>query len=527
MKELLNKIYNSLSMLKIPGCYLSLIDNESDLKYSRLVLGFNERDKLVISPKGIKYMTLNMLPDIINLSDEKFCLSFFPIDHRNNKIGYIFYEYSHEYIYYYESISNAIVSALDIAALILKLENTQKANEKLLETINSQNITLKKAVSQTKKANKEKTNFLAEVSHDIRTPINAIIGITEVVKSLVSSEFINSYNDIIIDESTHLIELLNQLLDISKIEAGKIRLIKNQFNIFSLIHAINNLFRNTADKKMISCNFFIDNEVPKFVNGDSLKLREILINLIGNSFKYTDKGNISITLNKDSETDRSVKIKFTITDTGTGIPFKKQKEIFKPFFQGENLQNQKIKGTGLGMSIAKKFVKLMNGEIGVISREGEGSTFWFTAEFDKIEEKNLKTNNIIEQETINKKSAKILVAEDYPTNQKIVSFYLKEAGHMPIIVDDGEKAVDKFAKEDFDLILMDMQMPVMDGITATKIIRSTDKGKTIPIIGFTANAFENDFKEFNKSGINDIIIKPFLKNDFLLKIMKWLNSKTG
>ncbi|MBN2544785.1 MAG: substrate-binding domain-containing protein [Spirochaetes bacterium] len=522
----LNKIHETLQSVKIPGYYFSLIDNKSNLKYSNLVLFYNSRDKLYIDKEGIKYQTSLILPDKVNLGKEKYCLCFFPIYHRDNKIGFIIYEFIPEFIFYYESISAAISSALDVSMLIDKIETAQKEKEKLLMTINTKNQKLKKAIDTAKKANNAKTRFLANVSHDIRTPLNAIVGFAEVVKKMINSEQAESFINIIIDESTRLIEIINQLLDISKIEVGKLKLIKEKFDFYQLMQSIKNLFENTTKTKGLEFSININNNVPNILKGDSLRLREILINLIGNSFKFTEKGSIQVSVILLRENNRKASLKFIIQDTGIGISEDKQKKIFQPFFQADDNNNKKYTGTGLGTTISKKFVELMNGKIGVISRENEGAIFWFTAVFDivtdSIEIKSKPNNNEIP--AIKKRNARILLAEDYPTNQKIVTFHLNEFGYEVVVVDNGKKAVDKFNNEKFDLILMDIQMPEMDGIEATKIIRSHPRGEKIPIIGFTANAFELEYKEYYKAGINDLIVKPFVKYDFLKKVFEWLDK---
>ncbi|MBN2544782.1 MAG: substrate-binding domain-containing protein [Spirochaetes bacterium] len=520
--KMIENINSGLEILNVNTYYLSIFSDSNDVKTLTLIAGKDKNKKLNLNKEGLKYPTSLLLPDVINLDEKKYCFCVYPLYHEDNINGFITYGFLPELRFFYNSLSTSISSAIDTALLFLKLDEARIENEKLLSTIRRKNIKLKKAVGELNKANEMKNIFLANVSHEIRTPLNSIIGLAEIIKSMSSSYQINNNTDIIVDESSKLLDLINQILDISKIESGKFELMKESFDLYELKESIINLFFSQAIKKGLKFDFIIEKEIPRIINGDSLRLREILINLIGNAFKFTDKGSIDIKVNMIKKFKNFLLLKFLITDTGIGIPQDKQKIIFEAFEQVDNKFNRRYGGTGLGIAISKKFIEMMDGKIGVMSKEGQGSTFWFTARFktDNGELKIKKEEDI--QEYLNiKKKLNILFAEDNPVNQNIVCYHLNKFGCKVNIVDNGRKAIEAFLKEKFDVVLMDIQMPEMDGLEATKIIRSYPSGKDIPIIGFTAHAFESDIKEYIKIGINDVLIKPVKRIELIKKIVKF------
>jgi len=319
--------------------------------------------------------------------------------------------------------------------------------------------------------------------------------------------------------------MINDLLDISKIEAGKLELDYKPFKLRNLMDLINTTFSLSAKNKGLSYSCEISNKIPEYLIGDELRIRQILVNLISNAIKFTIKGFIKISIEIMDREIGKVKILFKVTDSGVGILEDKQKLLFQNFVQIKN-KNIKAGGTGLGTAISKQLVEMMNGKIGVQSKDGEGSIFWFTIGFNipkeskhvlnKTEEgKNLIIDDII-------KKSVILLAEDYPINQKIVMSHLESLGCSVIIAVNGIEAIEILKNNNVDLVLMDVQMPEMDGCEATQIIRNDLNLISIPIIAMTANAFAEDLKRYYNYGMNDIIVKPFTKKIFLEKVIEWL-----
>lgn len=379
------------------------------------------------------------------------------------------------------------------------------------------------------KASELKTNFLSNMSHELRTPLNGIIGFCELIQNSDSLDRIKDYSGLIISESEVLIDLINDLLDISKIEAGKLELEYLPFDLERVMLGVTPIMKLKAEQKGLSFNISIEQDTPLRLVGDPMRLRQILVNLAGNAIKYTEKGQISIEIKSLEETEDNAHIHFAVKDTGIGIPREKQDHIFDRFVQADQGTTRKYGGTGLGTAITKQLVELMNGDIGVESELGKGSTFWFTLIFDKryaVVHENPDSDaekDEIPDTAEDIFSGKVLLVEDYPTNQLIASNHLSNAGYDVVIAKNGLEAV-KFSEEmAFDLILMDVQMPEMDGYEATKKIRSGNTNNAgASIVGLTGNAYKHDSDACIKAGMNDVITKPFRKKAFLSIVSKWI-----
>lgn len=401
----------------------------------------------------------------------------------------------------------------------------ERIEERTIELRNA-NRELKEANRTAKNANVAKSQFLANISHEIRTPLNGIIGFSEIIADSNDPVMQKKHASQIVEESNKLLKLINGLLDLSKIEAGKFDLEHVSFSIRNEIEFIISSINVTAKKKNVKLNVSIEEYVPNYLLGDPMRLRQILINLIGNAVKFTHKGSIDILIVILNQTNKNITIKFTIRDSGVGISKEQQKVIFDKFVQADTSTTRKFGGTGLGTAIAKELVELMGGKIGVTSEIGKGSEFWFTANFkisknmDSLESTKKQSEIQIPKDLL--KYKKILLVEDYPTNQEIACTHLENEKCIVTVAENGKIAVDLCKKQKYDLVLMDVQMPVMDGFRATRKIRQLVYYKNIPILGMTANAFKSDIQKCVESGMDFVITKPLQRKLFIAKVASGL-----
>ncbi len=358
-----------------------------------------------------------------------------------------------------------------------------------------------------------KQNFLANMSHEIRTPLTGIIGMLEIIDKTELSVLQKNYFSVLKHSTENLREIINQVLDFSKIEAGKVALKVKAFEFKSLITQANTLFGNLCNKK-IKFESSIDPNIPVFIKADENRVNQIMNNLISNAVKFTEKGKITVkaSLVEYKELSRQVIIKIEVSDTGIGIKKENQKQLFKPFSQVDDLDVRQHEGTGLGLSISKELVALHGGEIGCISEYGKGSTFWFTFRAIATLQK-MKTAKQEIKESKPSKVLHILYAEDKVINQKVVKLMLNHMGHEVFMVKNGQEAIKAYKPGKFDLIIMDIQMPVMDGITATTLLREKYK-KLPPVVGLSANAFEGDREKYISLGLDEYLTKPITSDDF-------------
>ncbi|SHM71445.1 CheR family methyltransferase [Flavobacterium xanthum] len=379
-------------------------------------------------------------------------------------------------------------------------------------------IKAEEATRAAEDAVKAKQQFLSNMSHEIRTPMNAIIGFTSVLlKTELTTKQIEYLNAIQLSGDT-LIALINDILDLAKVDAGKMVFAKKSFEMDVSIASMLQLFETKIQEKNLKLVTHYDKKIPKLVLGDSIRLHQIILNLVSNAVKFTSKGTIKVSTNLLFEDADKVIVEFVIADSGIGIPEDNIDLIFENFQQVSNGSSSNYGGTGLGLAIAKQLVTSQGGSIRVKSKINEGSTFSFTLSFQKTKGNTEKQTNLIESNTL-LKNVKVLVVEDMPLNQLLMKTILDDFGCDREIADNGKIAIEKLEKKSYDIILMDLQMPVMNGFEATKHIREIMKLDT-PIIALTADVTTVDLEKCKGAGMNDYIAKPIDEKLLYSKIVE-------
>ena len=406
-----------------------------------------------------------------------------------------------------EILQSKIAAYIEFFKQKFEVEQTKKELEKTITELN-------KAKQITEEATLAKSSFLANMSHEIRTPLNGIIGMADLAlmdENNTESQ-IERLNDIR-QSGESLLDIINEILDISKIEADKLVLEEVEFSISDLIKKIEKLLSVKTLRKELEFTTKISSDLPDILIGDPLRIRQILINLAGNAIKFTNKGLVSINVKLLKKEENKVEIEFSVEDTGIGISQDKISNLFELYSQAEKSTTRKHGGTGLGLTISKKLVEMMDGTIEVESEVGKGSKFYFI-----IELKQGKTLKATDKSSIKKtekkktpsKQLSILVAEDQLINRKIIFQLLKREGHKITIAENGKIALENVKSEKYDIVFMDIQMPEMDGLEATKLIRKFEKENNVhtPIIAMTAHAMKGDKEVCLAAGMNYYITKP-------------------
>jgi len=381
---------------------------------------------------------------------------------------------------------------------------------------------LKRKFEETEFTSKVKSQFLANLSHEIRNPLNAIIGLTNTLLKTPLSEEQKKYTSSISLSSENLMSILNDILDLSKIEANKVDINLNDFHFKNFINQIIAIYENKSSEQGLQMVLTISDDIPEYINTDSKKLKQILSNLIGNALKFTNQGVIKIAVDTFKLDTKESLLQFSISDTGIGIKKEDFPKIFQSFTQLDSSTKKAYPGTGLGLSISKNYVELLGGKIAFDSEFGKGTTFYFQIPFNSVEKKQTSLNQKEQKTLALPKEIFILVAEDDAINRMYLSSFMQSQGWKVDIAKNGLEAIEKWEQNKYDIILLDGQMPKMDGFEAAKTIREKEKtnhSKT-PIIAITGYTINEKNEQFVKAQIDDYVIKPINETDLLNKIAK-------
>ena len=380
--------------------------------------------------------------------------------------------------------------------------------------LETQAMELRRAKELAETATVAKTQFLAAMSHEIRTPLSGVLGLTNL---LAETELDNKQRELtrsIQQSGDLLLTIVNDILDYSKIGAGKLTLENVPFEIRDVVGQSIEPMAKIAGPKQIVLECHVSSEIGPWLRGDPTRIKQVMNNLLSNALKFTEKGRIQVLVHRDG-----VSVRFAVRDTGIGIPALAQRQLFEEFSQADQSTSRRFGGTGLGLAICKKLVAAMGGEIGVESNPGKGSLFWFKlplAEAAPSEQRKAATQERVVRQL------RVLIAEDNPVNQRVILHLVgKKLGHHAVLVNNGLEAVEAFRAQDFDLVLMDCQMPVMDGFEAARMIRASGARGGLPIIAVTANAFAEDRERCISAGMTDHLPKPVQTKDLERVMNKW------
>ncbi|GEM_PF-595697 len=461
------------------------------------------------------------ISDVLPRELEQWSVITYPLHERGRTMGFLLLDLSNSFQNHFTDIARDITYFLQSGHF---LERLQTKNRELHLAKEAAQASEREAEA----ANRVKSEFLANMSHEIRTPLNSILGLTELTLdtplNAEQRDFLNNVHH----SGEALLDLLNDILDLSRIEAGMFALDPVAFNLWECMDASVAMFENEADRKGIDLCWDMASDVPRGVVGDPVRLRQVLINLLGNAIKFTDEGRVALDVSVEESTEEGIRLRFSVEDTGAGIPQDKQQAIFDPFIQADMSATRTHDGSGLGLTISSRFVKLMEGDLAVESTPGKGSCFTFTAQFQHAPEWKEAipvapgVPGTADSPAV--RPLRVLLVEDNPGNQKVAERLLERHGHHVDTTRSGEEAVDAVETHRYDAVLMDIQMPGIDGREATSRIRTRERERGVseadrlPIIAMTAHAMKGVREQCLKAGMNDYIIKPINSKDLFEKL---------
>jgi signal transduction histidine kinase/ActR/RegA family two-component response regulator len=419
-------------------------------------------------------------------------------------------------------------------------EGQSSSSQEMVETLRIQDLSLQmaeqKIIRERRKreaSEKAKQIFLVNISHEIRTPMNGVLGFAKLLEESLVNEDERESLQMIIKSADQLMAILNDILDFSRLESGDINFVNQPFVLKDTVRSIYRLMEPAAALKELKFSYLIPEDMPIVLSGDAVRLGQILLNLTSNAIKFTEQGEVRISLHLVEKLADTVTVEFQVKDTGIGIPADKHQKVFDFFEQVTNDTSRRYAGTGLGLSIVKRLVELQGGEVFLDSIVGTGSDFYFRLTFARVTEhvsrKTLQLLSVLPDIPVETgKGVRILVVEDNPINQLLVLKLLEKRGYETTVAENGKIAIDEYRKGDFDIILMDLQMPELDGYEATRVIRMMEGHKgEIPIVAMTAHTIKGELEKCADIGMNDYISKPFDATELYQKIEMLVGSTAG